>query len=150
MSAISSPYGFQPISSIEGVPRPMRVPNGIKSGLASNIFKFQPVTLNPANGTLLPVTNPGGVPQKIFGIFAGVEYTPLGGRPAVSPFFPSGTVWDPAYDMFCYFWPAWDPATRWRVDAVVSSGSESGAKKPCATISLFACGGAVCPNERTT
>lgn len=115
MSSVSSPYGFQPVSSIEGVPRPLRMQNGIASGLNLNIFKYQPVTL--VAGLMQPVTNPGGVPQKIFGIFAGLEYAPLGGRPTVSPFFPSGTVWDPSLDMLAYFWPAWDPTTIWRVQA---------------------------------
>ena len=120
MSSIAAPYGFQPVTSIEHVPRPLRIINGILSGLAANIFKYQPVTL--VNGLLQPVTNPGGVPQKIFGVFAGWEYAPLGGRPTVSPFFASGTVWDPTLDMLAYFWPAWDPATVWRVQADGSVG----------------------------
>src|SRR6266513_1546540 len=117
MSAVSSPYGIQPISGISGIPRSFRMPNGIASGLAANIFKGQAVTISPATGTLVPVTNPGGVPQRIFGIFGGVEYTPSGGRPAVSPFWPSGTVYDSTLDMNVYFWPAWDPGTRFRIQA---------------------------------
>lgn len=117
MASTSSPYGLQPISSQDGVARPIRMPNGIANSLASNIFKYQAVTLNPATGTLIPVTNPGGVPQRIFGVFAGVEYTPLGGRPTVSPFWPSGTTFDPNFDMLVYLWPAWTPAYRFRVQA---------------------------------
>ena len=55
----------------------------------SNIFKFQPIKLVAATGTLQAVTNPGGTPDQIYGIFAGVEFTPLGGRPTVSPFWPT-------------------------------------------------------------
>jgi hypothetical protein len=117
MSSVAGPYGIQPISSNEGFNRPMRMPNGIVSGLASNIFKYQAVTIDPATGTLKPVTNPGGVPQKVYGVFAGVEFTPLGGRPTESPFWPSGMVFDPAYDMLVYYWPAWIPGTRWKVQA---------------------------------
>ena len=115
MSSISSPYGFEPISDQSGVaPRRVRIPNGIASGYASNIFKWQPVTLNPATGQLMPVT---ANTQKIFGIFEGAEYTPLGGRPAESPFWPGGTVVDPTYDFFVYIWPCWIPGYRFRVQA---------------------------------
>lgn len=117
MSLVAAPYGLQPISSQVGIPRPLRMPLGIASGYAANIFKYSAVTLVPATGVLNAVTNPGGVPQGIFGIFAGVEYTPVGGRPAVSPFWASGTVYDPTYDMFVYLWPAWTPDTRFRVQA---------------------------------
>lgn len=117
MSAIAQPYGFQPISGQSGTPRTQRIPNGIASGLAQNIFKYQPVTISPVTGTIIPVTNPGGIPQRIFGIMMGVEYTPLGGRPAESPFWPSGTVIDPNLDFFVYIAPAWLPDTRFRVQA---------------------------------
>src|SRR5258708_57892 len=70
--------------------------------------------LNPATGTLLPVL---AATDKIFGFFAGVEYTPLGGRPAVSPFWPGGTTYDPNFDMLVYMWPAWLDDVRVRVQA---------------------------------
>lgn len=115
MAASSSPYGIKVISDQSGIVRPIRMPKGIVSGLAANIFKYQAVKL--VNGLLQPVTNNGGVPDPIFGIFAGCEFTPLGGRPTESPFFPSGTNWDPNYDMFAYFWPAWTPNLRFQVQA---------------------------------
>lgn len=117
MASTSTPQGAQIISSQSGTPRPLRIPNGITSGLASNIFKYQPVKVNPVTGTIVPITNPGGTPDAIFGIFAGVEYTPTGGRPAVSPFWASGTVYDPTLDMFAYVWPMWTPDTRILVQA---------------------------------
>lgn len=114
MATTSSAYGFQPISDQSGTPRNVRVPLGIASGYASNIFKYQPVTLNTATGLLTAVTLST---QQIFGIFAGVEYTPTGGRPAVSPYWPTGTVYDSTQDMFAYIWPAWIPGTRFQVQA---------------------------------
>lgn len=117
MATISAPYGAQPTSDSVGTIRPMRIPNGITSGLASNIFKYQPVKMDPVTGTITPCTNTGGVPDPIWGIFAGVEFTPLGGRPAESPFWPSGTVIDPTNNFFVYVWPAWIPSMRVLIQA---------------------------------
>jgi len=119
MSATSSPYGIQPISSQSGTVRTLRMPNGIPSGLAFQISKFQAVTIDEITnpGTLLPVTNPGGVPQKVFGIFAGVSYTPKGAQPTDSPYWPSGTTYDTTFDMFVYIWPVSDSSLRFAVQA---------------------------------
>lgn len=114
MASTSSPYGFQPISHESGTPRTLRIPNGIHSGLASNIYKYQPVKIDTTYGTITPIT---GTTDPIFGIFAGVEYTPTGGRPAVSPFWPASTTYDSSNDMNVYIWAAWDPTLRLRVQA---------------------------------
>lgn len=117
MALTSSPYGVQVVSDLTGTPRTQRMPFGIANQYNSNIFKFQPIKLIPATGTLAAVTNPGGTPDALYGIFAGVEFTPLGGRPAVSPFWPAGTNYDPGYEMFVYYWPLWVPGLRLRVQA---------------------------------
>lgn len=114
MSSVSAPYGFQPISDQTGTPRPLRIPYGIASGLASNIFKYEPVFIAIATGTVTPWT---ATTDKIFGVFAGVEYTPTGGRPTVSPFWASGTTYDSSLDMFVYVWPTWTPGARFVVQA---------------------------------
>jgi hypothetical protein len=114
MAAISSPYGIQPIGHNDGTVRTQRLVNGIQSGFGSNIYKFQPVKINPATGTLIPIvlnTDP------IAGVFAGVEYAPTGGRPAFSKFWPAGTIPDPAQDFLVYWWPAWDAQMRFRIQA---------------------------------
>jgi hypothetical protein len=117
MASISSPYGFEPINDQTGIDRTLRIPNGIQSGLASNIFKYQPVTLNPVTGTIIPITNPGGVPQQVFGIFMGCEFSPIGGRPEEYTLWPSGSTPDPVFNFFVYVWPAYMPGTRFRVQA---------------------------------
>jgi hypothetical protein len=123
MAAVSSPYGCQIISDLSGTPRAIRLPLGIANQYNSNIFKYQPVKLLPytgtagVGGTLQAVTNPGGTPDSLYGIFAGVEYTPLGGRPAVSPFWPAGTNYNVNENMFAYYWPLWMPGTRLLVQA---------------------------------
>lgn len=122
MATTAQPYGFVPISHQSGIPRPVRIPLGVASGLASNIFKYQPVTMikplaTGNSGTVTPVT---ATTDLIFGIFAGVEYTPTGGRPTESPFWASGTTYDSTYDMFAYIWPAWDTSLRLQVQNVGS------------------------------
>lgn len=114
MASTSSAYGLQPISDGAGTPRPLRIPLGIASGLASNIFKYQAVYVAIATGTITPCT---ATTDKIYGVFAGVEYTPTGGRPTVSPFWASGTTYDTKLDMFAYVWPAWNPNTRFLIQA---------------------------------
>ena len=117
MSLISNPYGIIAASDQSGIPRRLRVPSGIASGYGLNIFLNNAVRINPATGLLEAVTNPNGVPQAIWGIFAGCEFTPLGGRPTESPFWAAGTIVDPNYDFFAYVYPAWMPGTRWYMQA---------------------------------
>jgi hypothetical protein len=130
MALTSTPYGVLVISDQTGLaPRPLRIESGIASGYASNIFKGQPVLLSATTGTLQAVTNPGGTPQAIYGIFFGCEYTPLGGRPTESPFWPAGTVIDPTQDFHVYITPCWQPSIRLQCQAdgsVAQAGLGSG------------------------
>lgn len=112
MASTSAPYGFQPINSLSGTPRAIRMPFGIASGQSGNIFKYQPVKLTA--GLIAPVT---GVTDPIWGIFAGVEFCPVGGRPTESPFWPDGQTYDSTFNMFVYFWAARDPTLRYLVQA---------------------------------
>lgn len=115
MAATSTPYGVQAISDATGTLRQERMEFGIASGYNANIFKDQPIKL--VNGLIQAITNTGGVPDPIYGFFNGVEYTPTGGRPTVSPFWPAGTTYDSTLQMFVYFTPAWLPGLRVRVQA---------------------------------
>ncbi len=117
MASTSSPYGFQPISHQSGTPRTLRMAGGIASAYGTAIYKFQPITL--VAGSIQPIT---GATDKIFGIFAGVEFTPTGGRPTESPFWPAGSTYQtsggvPLFDMWVYYWDAWDASLRFQVQA---------------------------------
>src|SRR5689334_734463 len=117
MASTATPYGFQPVSHQSGTPRTVRMPAGIASAYNTNIFKFQPITLS--GGSIQAIA---GATDKIFGVFAGVEFTPTGGRPIESPFWPAGSTYQtsggqPLYDMWVYFWPAWDASLRFQVQA---------------------------------
>ncbi len=115
MSATSSPYGLLPISDQAGIIRPLALKNGIASGLSSNIFRGQAVMLDTTNGTITPCT---ATTDKIYGVFAGVEYSPTGQRPAVSPFWPASSTYVAGLEvMVAYIWPAWNPNARWRIQA---------------------------------
>ena len=115
MALVSSPYGVNIIADQSGpAPRPQRIPNGVANQFASNIFAGQPVKINPSTGTLIPVT---AATDPIYGIFQGVDFTPLGSRPTVSPFWPAGTNYDPNYEMSVYIFPLWIPSIRMQVQA---------------------------------
>jgi len=116
MSATAAAYGLDIISDQGGfAPRRLCLKNGIASGLASNIFLGQPVMLNTTLGTITPCT---ATTDKIFGVFAGCEYTPVGQRPAISPFWPASATYTAGLDiMNAYIWPAWIPGYRFRLQA---------------------------------
>lgn len=115
MSLTSAPYGLQPVSNLVGNADPITIKNGIASGLSSNIFRGQAVMLDTTNGTITPVT---ATTDKIYGVFAGVQYTPTGQRPTYSPFWPASSTYVAGYeDMNVMIWPAWIPGTKWRIQA---------------------------------
>lgn len=112
MALVNAPYGFQPINSLSGTPRAIRMPFGIASGQAGNIFKYSPITIEGGVIVLADATT-----DPIWGIFAGVEFCPVGGRPTESPFWPDGQTYDSTFNMFVYFWAARDPTLRLLVQA---------------------------------
>ena len=114
MSATSGPYGLLPIGDNTGNVRPLRMPNGIANGYAANIFRGTPINIAAATGLMQAVTTAS---QQIFGVFAGVSYTPAGGSPTESPFWPSGTQVDTNFDFFAYYWPAWTGTARFAIQA---------------------------------
>ncbi len=114
MASTSSPYGCQPLSDSVGTTRVKRIPNGIQSGLGSNIFTGQPVKFNPATGTIVPIAL---ATDPICGIFMGCLFTPLGGRPSEQTLWPAGATYDNTNDMFAYIIPAWLDSLQLQVQA---------------------------------
>jgi len=121
MASTSSPYGLQVINDQTGQVRPLTIPNGITSGYASNIFYGSAVKINPTYGTLEAVT---ANTDKICGVFLGCFYTPTGGDPRPSPFWPTGMTFACAAGtnnalevMYAQIIPAWTPGTRFRIQA---------------------------------
>lgn len=111
MSTANAPFGFRPIYHPSGIVRPKAYPLGIASGFATNIFKGTGVLLTTA-GVLNPTTANN---VDFLGVFAGVEYTPSGGRPVVSPFWPASTVLEAGAPMTAYVWD--DPTIVYEVQA---------------------------------
>ena len=94
MSAISAPFGFRPSYHNSGQMRPKAYT--ITSAYAANIFSGDPVKLTD-NGVIQLGTSDGtrsgtvdGI--SLLGIFAGCQYLDSSGRPAISPFWPSGAT----------------------------------------------------------
>jgi hypothetical protein len=94
MSSTSAPFGFRASYHNSGQMRPKAYV--IASTYAANIFSGDPVKLTD-NGVIQLGTSDGtrngtvdGV--SLLGIFAGCQYLDAGGKPTISPFWPSGTT----------------------------------------------------------
>lgn len=101
MSATLAPFGLRPAFHPSGLDRAIALPNGIPSGYASNILKFQPVAYGTgaADGTVVPA----GASGAFIGTFAGCQWTDTTGRTQVSPYWPSGTTYQ-AGTCIAYFY----------------------------------------------
>ena len=94
MSSTSAPFGFRASYHNSGQMRPKAYV--IASTYAANIFSGDPVKLTD-NGVIQLGTSDGtrsGTTDGIslLGIFAGCQYLDAGGKPTISPFWPSGTT----------------------------------------------------------
>lgn len=92
MSAVLNGYGIRPVYSPQGMAAARTYPNGIASGYATTLYKYQPVALN-ASGQLIAAT--AGT-SDIIGVFAGVTYIDANGIPHVSSQWTAGTVYGTA------------------------------------------------------
>ena len=94
MSSTSAPFGFRASYHNSGQMRPKAYV--IASTYAANIFSGDPVKLTDA-GVIQLGTSDGtrsGTTDGIslLGIFAGCQYLDAGGKPTISPFWPSGAT----------------------------------------------------------
>ena len=92
MSSTSAPFGFRASYHNSGQMRPKAYT--IASTYAANIFSGDPVKLTD-NGVIQLGSSDGtrtGTTDGIslLGIFAGCQYLDAGGKPTISPFWPSG------------------------------------------------------------
>lgn len=112
MSSTSAPFGFRPSFHNSGQMRPKAYV--ITSGYGVNIFSGDPVKLTDSgvvelgtsDGTRSGTT--GGF--NLLGIFAGVEYRDLNGRPVVSNYWPASST---GTQIQCYVYD--DPETLFDV-----------------------------------
>ena len=88
MTAISAPFGMRPVFHPSGLTRPRALYNGIPSGYNTNLFQGTPVAIDGTTGQVIIAASNG----DYMGPFAGVEYTPSGGRPTWSNWWPANTV----------------------------------------------------------
>ena len=98
MASTSAPYGLQPINSVSGTPRIKRLVNGIASGLASNIYTNQPVTIDATTGQIKAIT---ATTDKIYGVFMGCSYVPANQARINSNYWPSGATYSSTEPMWC-------------------------------------------------
>src|SRR5262245_32772428 len=106
MSSTSAPFGIRPVFHPSGVIRPRSLAGGLASGYANNIYSGQPVKLT-AGGLVNEIANNT---DEYVGAFAGVNYTPTGGRPVLANFWPGGTA---ATDITVFFYD--DPLIEYEV-----------------------------------
>ena len=88
MSTALNGYGIRPAYSPQHNAAPRTYPNGIASGYATGILKYQPVSLNSAGQIVAATAN-----SDWLGVFAGVKYVDLSGIPHSYDQWIAGTVY---------------------------------------------------------
>ena len=86
MSSVANPFGLKPAWHPSGVIR--QVQGTLISGLAQNIFQYDPIKIDVATGGII-LAAPG---VQALGAFMGVEFTGTDGRRRVGNTWPTGTV----------------------------------------------------------
>jgi len=120
MSATSAPFGLRAIYHPSGTVRPEAGENFLASGYANNIFSGQPVKLLDT-GLISEVT---ADTDEFVGTFAGVTYTPTGGRPTLSDFWPAAATTQTGAPITVYYTS--DPWIEYEIQTdgtVAQSGS---------------------------
>ena len=84
MTASAAPLGLQCVQHPTGIERSTQY--NIATGYATNIFKGDPVIMAIATGTITI----GAAAVALLGVFVGVEYIDVTGKPTYSNFWPGG------------------------------------------------------------
>lgn len=102
MSTTSRAFGLAPVTHRSGFQyQASDLRRGqISSGFAENIYFGQPIRKD-ATGVLTPIQN---TTDDLIGAFGGCSYTPVGGRLALSRFWPANTVIQTGSQVF----PNWE------------------------------------------
>lgn len=87
MANTQATFGFRHIGYTSGGAPDFQLATGlILSTNTTKIFRGDPVVIDPTTGKIQQQTN--GTTGKVDGIFDGCVYTPVGGTPVWSPFWP--------------------------------------------------------------
>lgn len=102
MSSISAPLGLRPAYHPSGCIRQRQTPN-IDQSVA--FLQFQPVGINVAAGTLVPVAGAAitAAPNDFVGVFMGVEFTGTDGRRRVANQWVANTAILTGSDLVAYY-----------------------------------------------
>lgn len=97
MANTAASFGFRHIGYISGGAVDYQLATGtILSTNATKIFRGDPITIDPTTGF---ITQAADNVSTVQGVFDGCMYTPVGGTPAWSPFWP-GAAGGPAVAYF--------------------------------------------------
>lgn len=91
MANTQAVFGFRHIGYTSGGAPDYQLATGsILSTNTTKIFRGDPVSIDPTTGKIQQLTNASSttLTTNVFGIFDGCQYTPVGGTPQWSPFWP--------------------------------------------------------------
>ena len=139
MPSTSAPFGFLPSWHPSGLIRPtayvstnatdlMRL-----SGSTLAIYKGQPVTVAIGSGGAIDGATAAtgrmvfapwtANTDKIFGVFAGIEYVDATGKPVVSDFYPAGQTFLAGARQVVYIWDDPQIVYRAQMDGAIAVGA---------------------------
>lgn len=101
MTAQAAPFGFRPVLHSTGLDRARR--RTIAPGYGTALYKGMMVTLN-TNGTIVAAA----AAADFLGVFAGVEYTDVNGKPNYSPYWPAAQQVLANTPIIAYVWEDFD------------------------------------------
>ncbi len=124
MPSTLNPFGLRPVYHPSGEANIVTKTGQISSAYASQINQYQPVVLTASTGTLAPCTASG---DQAIGVFLGCEFTPAGGRPTWSNFWPASTSLQTGIGAIAYYTD--DPTIVYEIQATGSMAQSTQGKE---------------------
>jgi hypothetical protein len=124
MPSTLNPFGLRPVYHPSGEANIETKKGQIPSAYSSQINQYQPVLLLATSGTIAPSTASG---DAILGVFLGCEFTPAGGRPTFSNFWPASTSLQTGVPAIAYYTD--DPVTVYEIQATGSAAQSTQGKE---------------------